>query len=103
MRRTGVLLLAIGYALSFVAVCLAVCLTGPAVADHACCPGEDSITAADGDCCSVTPGVSHGGAQMAATLPTLPRDTPFKVDVRPPVAPAPLVAVSTSPPLVLRV
>jgi hypothetical protein len=103
VRRTGVLLLAIGYGLSFVAVCLAACLMGPAVADHGCCPGEDGIRAADRDCCSVTPGVSHGGAQVAATLPTLAVDSPFKVGAPPPVAPAVPVTVSTSPPLILRV
>jgi hypothetical protein len=103
MRRAGVVLLAIGYGLSFVAVCLAACLMGPALADHACCPGEDGIRAADRDCCSVTPGVSHGGAQAVATLPPLAVDSPVNVAVPPPVAPAALVTVSTSPPLILRV
>jgi len=103
VRRTGVLLLAIGYGLSFVAVCLAACLMGPAAADHGCCPGEDGIRAADRDCCSVTPGVSHGGAQVAATLPTLAVDSPFKVTAPLPVAFAVPITVSTSPPLILRV
>jgi hypothetical protein len=103
MRRTGILLVAIGYSLAFVAVCLATCLMGPAVADHGCCPGDEGIRAADRDCCSVTPGVSHGGAQVAATLPTQAGDTPFNVAVLPLVARAPLVTVSTSPPLILRV
>jgi hypothetical protein len=103
MRRIGILVLALGYGLSFVAVCLAACLMGPAIADHACCPGEDGIRAADRDCCSVTPGVSHDGAQVAATLPNLAGDAPFNVAVPPHVAPVPLIAVSTSPPLILRV
>jgi len=102
MRRTGILLVAVSYGLAFVAVCLAACLMGPAVADHGCCPGDEGIRAADRDCCSVTPGVSHGGAQIAATLPTLVVDSPFIVTV-PPMTPARLVAVSTSPPLILRV
>src|SRR6266481_6075489 len=90
MRRAGILLIAMGYGLSFVAVCLAACLMGAAVADHGCCAGEDGIRAADGDCCSVMPGVSHGGTQVAATLPTLAGDAPFNVAVQLPVAPAPV-------------
>ena len=103
MRRTGILLVALGYGLAFVAVCLAACLMGPTVADHGCCPGDEGIRAADRDCCSVTPGVSHGGAQAAATLPTQAVDSPFKVAVPLPVAPVVPVTVSTSPPLILRV
>jgi hypothetical protein len=103
MRRAGILVLALGYGVSFVAVCLAACLMGPAVADHGCCPGDEGIRAADRDCCSVTPSVSHGGAQVAATLPTLVVDSPFKIALPPPVAPAVPVAVSSSPPLILRV
>jgi hypothetical protein len=94
---------AIGYSLAFVAVCLAACLMAPAAADHGCCPGDEGIRAADRDCCSVTPGVSHGAAQVAATLTTPAGDTLFNGTVRPPVAPPRPVAVSTSPPRILRV
>jgi hypothetical protein len=103
MRRIGILVLALGYGLSFVAVCLAACLMGPAIADHACCPGEDGIRAADRDCWSVTPGVSHGGAQVAATLPTLAGETPINRAVESQAVPAAPVTVSTSPPRILRV
>lgn len=103
MRRFGALVLALGYGLSFVAVCLAACLTGPAMADHACCPSDDGIRAADRDCCSVTPGVSHGGAQVAATLPTFAGETPLNVAVPPQAVPTAPVTVSSSPPRILRV
>ena len=103
MRRIGILVVALGFGLSFVAVCLAACLTGPAFADHGCCPGEDGMKAAEGDCCSVTPGVSHGGPQVAATLPAITAVAPSTTAVPPLVAPAKPVAVSTSPPFVLRV
>ena len=103
VRRIGILVLALGYGLSFVAVCLAACLMGPAVSEHACCPSDDGIRTADRDCCSVTPGVSHGGAQIAATLPRPAVDSPFKVAGPPPVSPAVPVTVSPSPPLILRV
>ena len=103
MRRTGILLVALGYGLAFVAVCLSACLTGPPVADHGCCPGDESIRAADRDCCSVTPGVSHGGAQVASTVPTLAAEPAVTVFVPRPVVPASPVTVSTSPPLILRV
>jgi hypothetical protein len=103
MRRTGILLVALGYGLAFVAVCLSACLMAPAMADHGCCSGDEGIRAADRDCCSVTPGVSHGGAQVAAALPTLAVDSPFEFAVPLPVAPVARVTVSSSPPLILRV
>jgi hypothetical protein len=103
MRRTGILVVAVGYGLAFVAMCLSACLMGPAVADHACCPGDDGIRAAERDCCSVTPGVSHGGAQVTATLSVLAADAPFTFTVTPPVVPATPITVSASPPLILRV
>jgi hypothetical protein len=103
MRRIGILLVALGYGLSFVAVCLGACLMGPAVADHGCCPGEDGIRAADNDCCSVTPGVPHGGAQVANTVAVRADFAPLLVTLSAPVAHPTPVATSTSPPLVLRV
>ena len=104
MRRAVVLLVAVGYGLSFVAVCLAACLMGPMVADHACCAGEDGIRAADQDCCSVTPGVAHAGTHVAANLPVAFDATlsPFLV-VQTVAAGVTTVEFSSSPPLVLRV
>lgn len=103
MRRTGILLVAMGYGLSFVAVCLGACLMGPTMADHGCCPSEDGIRAVDSDCCSVTPGVSHGGAQVADAV-AVPADfAPIVMTRSAPVAYPTPVAVSSSPPLVLRV
>jgi hypothetical protein len=103
MRRTGVLVVALGYGLAFVAMCLSACLMGPAVADHGCCPGEDGIRAAERDCCSVTPGVSHGGTRVEATLPVLAADAPSSFTVPPSLVPAVPITVSASPPLILRV
>ena len=103
MRRTGILLVALGYGLSFVAVCLGACLMGPAVAEHGCCPAEDGIRAADRDCCSVTPAVSHGEARVADTVAVRADFAPIVVTVSAPIAHPNPVAVSSSPPLVLRV
>ena len=103
MRRIGTLVVALGYGLSFVAVCLAACLMGPAVADHGCCPSDDGIRAADRDCCSVTPGVSHGGAHVADALPMLATVSAVPVSIVPPIAPTTPVTIATSPPLILRV
>jgi len=103
MRRTGIVLVAVGYGLAFVAVCLSACLMGAAVTDHGCCAGDDGIRAADRDCCSVTPGVSHGGTQVAAPLSSAAVLSGFAVAVLPPVAPAAPVTIATSPPLILRV
>jgi len=103
MRRTGTLLVALGYGFSFVVVCLAACLMAPAMADHGCCPGEDGIRTADRDCCSVTPGVSHASTHVADASAVKPDFVTLVVTVSAPVAPPIPVAVSTSPPLVLRV
>jgi hypothetical protein len=103
MRRTGTLLVALGYGFSFVVVCLAACLMAPAVADHGCCPGEDGIRTADRDCCSVTPGVSHGATHVADTSAVRADFATLVVTVSAPVVPPTPVSVSTSPPLVLRV
>jgi hypothetical protein len=37
MRRTSTLLLAAGYGLSFLAVCLVACLAAAPAPEHACC------------------------------------------------------------------
>ena len=103
MRGIGILAVALGYGLSFVAVCLAACLMAPAMADHSCCPGDDGIRASDGDCCSVTPGVSHGGAMLSGAVPSSAAGPVFAAAVQVPTPFLHPVAVSASPPLVLRV
>jgi len=104
MRRTGILVVAVLYGLSFVAVCLAACLMGPMVADHACCAGEDGIRAADGDCCSVTPGVAHAGVHVATSLTTAFVAAPLPALVtRALVVGVTSVEFAPSPPLILRV
>ena len=104
MRRAGIVLLAVGYSLSFVAVCLAACLAGPAMAEHGCCPGDDGIRAADRDCCSVTPGVSHGGADVAVAVPQAVPAPVFASAIQVmSAAMVPAVEGAPSPPLVLRV
>jgi hypothetical protein len=103
MRRIVISAVAVGYGLSFVAVCLAACLMGPMVADHACCAGDDGIRASDQDCCSVTPGISHGGSAVAPAAPAIVHSTSFAAGVLDPVSFARPAAASPSPPLVLRV
>jgi hypothetical protein len=104
MRRAGILIVAVGYGLSFVAVCLAACLMGPMVADHACCAGEDGIRTADRDCCSVTPGVAHAGANVTPVLPvTLVAPAPASAAIHAPAAAELRIEFASSPPLVLRV
>jgi hypothetical protein len=104
MRRAAILLVALGYGLSFVAVCLAACLMGPTVADHACCAGDDGIRASDGDCCSVTPGVAHSGVHVTTSLPTAFVGAPLPTLVtRALVVRVTSAEIASSPPLVLRV
>ena len=103
MRRLGIGALALGYGLSFAAVCLAACLMPAMVTDHACCAGEDGIRATDRDCCSVTPALSSGTSALAHAVPTTFADPLFAAAVVPPVSFAGPVAASASPPLVLRI
>lgn len=103
MRRVAALALALGYGLSFVAACLAACLVGPAMDDHACCAGDGTtMAAASRACCSSTPGIAHGGA-MAAAAPLILHQALFGADVQTPEAHRPAATVSPSPPLVLRI
>ena len=104
VRRTSILLLAAGYGLSFVAVCLAACLAGSPAAEHACCDGEDGFRASAHDCCVLTQGVSPAPAHVApATSVVFPLPA-YVAGLLPPVVtnagPATLAA---SPPLVLRI
>jgi len=102
MRRLGTSCLALGYGLSFVVVCLAACLMGPASADHGCCPADDGIQASNHDCCSVTPGLSHGVVPVADAVPSIIAAVPLATEASTSV-PAVPIAVTASPPLVLRI
>lgn len=104
MRRTSILLVAAGYGLSFLVVCLGTCFAAAPLAEHACCEGEDGFRAAAVDCCFVTPGASPEGPLMAgaATFALAPsRDS---VVSGAPLSPHPEpVTLAPSPPLVLRI
>jgi hypothetical protein len=103
MRRTSILLIAAGYGLSFLVVCLGTCFAGAAVAEHACCEGEDGFRAAAVDCCSVMPGASPDGP--VAGMATLAVSLSYANFVSgPPVSPlVEPVTLAPSPPLVLRI
>jgi hypothetical protein len=105
MRRLGIVLLALGYAMSFIAACLSACLMAPVAEGHACCASEESIRAADSSCCSMTPGIVHTQVQIAAThtffggaLSSRATVTPFLV-----ATPTAVPFSAASPPVVLRV
>jgi hypothetical protein len=104
MRRTSVLLLAAGYGLSFVIVCLGACLTAAPAAEHACCDGEEGFRAAARDCCVVTQGVSPAPMHVAPGLSVVFSFPDYVAVFLPPIVktagPATLAA---SPPLVLRI
>ena len=102
MRRFVGISVAVAYGLSFVAVCLATCLM-PVAADHACCATGDSIRAADQDCCSITPGVSHGTDSAAPQAKTVPPSTVETMASIPLLHESADVRASASPPLVLRI
>jgi hypothetical protein len=105
MRRVGILLVVVGYGLSFVAVCLAACLAGPMASDHACCGGDAGIRPADRDCCSVTSAVAHAETQAPAAVPMVALPASFQLPVVPPSHLAATAArpFSASPPPILRI
>ena len=104
MRRTSILLLAAGYALSFVAVCLGACLAAPAAAEHACCDGEAGLHAAARDCCVVTQGVPPTVTHVAPAIPVVFALPDYVAVFLPSVIPnAGPATVAASPPLVLRI
>jgi hypothetical protein len=104
MRRTSILLLAAGYGLSFVIVCLAACLAAPAAAEHACCDQEDGFRAAARDCCVVTQGVSPAPTHVAPAISVVFFLPDYVAAfLQPVVSYAGPATLAASPPLVLRV
>jgi hypothetical protein len=104
MRRTSILLLAAGYGLSFVIVCLAACVVAPAAAEHACCDQEDGFRAAARDCCVVTQGVSPAPTHASPAISELFFLPDYVAAFLPPVVSyVGLATLAASPPLVLRV
>jgi hypothetical protein len=107
MRRATSSLLAAGYALSFVVVCLAACLAPSSAGEHACCPEGEGWSVRAADCCSVVPGVAGAGAGACAPC-ARPAPAVLAVAAVPALVAAgperrPPLAVTPSPPLVLRV
>jgi hypothetical protein len=104
MRRISVLLVAAGYGLSFLVVCLGTCFAAAPVAEHACCDGEDGFRAAAFDCCFVTPGACTDGpavAGMGAVAVSLSYEAATSYGQISPHPQRPTLAAS--PPLVLRI
>lgn len=104
MRRTSILLVAAGYALSFLVVCLGTCFATAPAAAHACCEGQDGFRAAARDCCHVTPGASAGSQATAGAAE--PASATFHERFRthqPLPAHHSPASLSPSPPLVLRI
>jgi hypothetical protein len=103
MRRVRASVIAAGYALSFIVVCLGACLASGPAADHGCCAGAEGLRAPVLDCCSVVPGVGQPSAAVAGD------GSASSLEPRPllaspaflPAASAPTLA--PSPPLVLRI
>jgi hypothetical protein len=103
VRRLGAVL-ALAYALSFLAVCLGGCL-GTEQATHACCRSEQGFTSpsASKECCKIVPAVS-GKPLVVAVLPV---ETPapehavvYVATIARVTAPTPAAA---GPPLILRI
>jgi len=103
MSRTSIFLVAAGYMLSFLVVCLGTCLAGAPPAEHACCVGEDGFRAAARDCCHVTPGASPDGPLLAQPGPSGAPLSDAVVYGPSLVAAAPAAKLAASPPLVLRI
>jgi len=104
MRRISILLLATGYGLSFVIVCLGACLTAAPAGEHACCDGDAGFRAAARDCCVVTQGVSPASTHVVPAISVVFSLPDYVAAFLPPVVSyAGLAALAASPPLVLRV
>ena len=104
VRRTSILLLAAGYGLSFVIVCLGACLSAAPAAEHACCDGDEGFRAAARDCCVVTQGVSPAATHVAPAISVVFSLPDYVAVFLPPaVSYAGPATPAASPPLVLRV
>jgi hypothetical protein len=104
MRRTSILVLAVGYGLSFVIVCLGACLSAAPAAEHACCEGDEGFRAAARDCCVVTQGVSPTRTHVAPAISVVFSLPDYVAVFLPPVVTyAGPATPSASPPLVLRI
>ena len=104
MCRIAILLVAIGYGLSFLVVCLGTCFAAAPAAEHACCNEEDGFRAAAFDCCSVTPGATPDRSGIDGMVRVATSLTPPLVTFGPRLAPRPdRPTLAASPPLVLRI
>jgi hypothetical protein len=101
MRRMGVGLVAAGYSLSFLVVCLGACLAQARGGGHGCCPESEGMRAPTADCCLVVPGVSQAPAPVIAAPPAVfASRAPIHLAPRL-SAPGLLAAPTPSPPLVV--
>jgi hypothetical protein len=104
MRRMGVSLVAAGYSLSFLVVCLGACLAQAPRGGHGCCQEGEGLRAPTADCCSVVPGVSQAAAPVIAPPPAvLASRAPMPLGPARLSAPGALAASTPSPPIVLRI
>jgi len=104
MRRFSILLVAAGYGLSFLVVCLGTCFAAAPAGDHACCTEQDGFRAAAFDCCSVMPGACPDGpavAGMTTVAVSLPHEAAMSGAQLSPRSGPP--ALAASPPLLLRI
>jgi hypothetical protein len=104
MRRAGILLVAAGYGLSFLVVCLGACFaTAPDGDEHACC-ADEGFRATARDCCSVTPGASPESPVVAKWAPRALVAPVAEVIAQPvPLPRGASARAAASPPLVLRI
>jgi hypothetical protein len=105
MRRAPVLLVAVGYTLSFLVVCLGACLAPAPAGQHGCCQDGEGWRAPASDCCSVMPGLPHAAALALDAPPALAAAAGWTEAAPASLVPRGPVAASTpSPPLlVLRI
>jgi hypothetical protein len=104
MRRASAFCLAVGYAVSWLVVCLSTCMTAPKGEVPACCADEPGIRSAQRECCSSAPTLQPDAAQTAEAPPAdVASHLPTAVAVRLPREIARPVRAAASPPLVLRI
>ena len=104
MRRRAALAVAVGYALSFLVVCLGTCFAAAPVGEHACCEGQDGFKAAARDCCGVTPGASAETSFVVSSLPVAVLPSQPAVGAHSAESHhGPSISTAASPPIVLRI